>query len=309
MYKSSILKTIGDTPLIKLNKIKENLSLDFNLFAKVESFNPGNSIKDRVALQMILDGLEDGTINDDSTIVEATSGNTGIGLALVCNYLKLKLIVIMPENMTIERQNAMKIYNAKVILTPKAEGMEGSKNLAIKLCSENKNYYYINQFENRSNIKAHYLTGREILNDLDNDVSLFVAGIGTGGTITGVSKVLKNYDKNIKVIGFEPLSSPLLTKGKTGPHNIPGIGANFIPKNLDLSLVDQIITVSDDDAKKGVKLLLDYESILAGISSGACLMATLSICKNDSFFKDKNVVCLLPDTGNRYLSMKGVYYD
>lgn len=307
MIKQSVLECIGNTPIIHLNKIEKKLSLKFNLFAKVESFNPGFSIKDRTAYQMLKDALDENKINQDSTIVEATSGNTGIGLALVCCYLKLKLIIVMPENMSKERIDAMRVYSAKVILTEKEKGMKGATELAEKLLKENKNYFSTKQFENPSNIKAHYITGKEIIEQLPT-ISCFVAGFGTGGTISGVSKVLKEYNKNIKVCAVEPASSPLLTKGYASSHKIAGIGANFIPKNLKRELIDEIIDIEDDKAYDGVRLLLNEEALFCGISSGASVMAAIKKGIDDSL-QGKDVLCILPDSGSRYLSIKGLYFN
>lgn len=305
MIKESILECIGNTPLVHLNKIEEKEGLKSRIYAKVESFNPGLSIKDRPALKMIDEAIKEGKINKDTTIVEATSGNTGIGLALVCNYMKLKLVIVMPENATEERKKIMKCYGATLILTPKKDSISGSERYAQKLVEENDNYFLIGQFDNENNSLSHQSTAKEIIDDLPT-IDILVASFGTGGTISGTSKYLKEYNKDIKVVGVEPLSSPLITKGYSNYHKIPGIGADFIPKILDLKLIDEVVDVSDEDSRIYTRELLQEESILAGISSGAALKAAIDIAKEE---ENKDIVVILPDTGTRYMSIKGVYTD
>ena len=299
MIYQNILETIGNTPIVKINRLNNTKA---NIYVKVESFNPGKSIKDRVAYQMILDGLDNKTINQETTIIEPTSGNTGVGLAMVCASLNMKLIIVMPESMSLERRNLIQGYGAKLILTDSNLGMQGSIDKANQLQQEINNSIVLQQFENKSNPNAHYkTTAKEIFTDLDVDV--FVSGIGTGGTISGVGRYLKERKKDVLVYGVEPLSSNILNGGKASSHAIQGIGANFIPKNLDQSVVDGYIDVKDEDAFITARALMQVEGIGAGISSGAALWAALSLAKNKEF-DNKNIVVILPDTNERYLSTK-----
>ena len=285
MFQGSILDTIGKTPVVKLRRIGD-------IYVKLESKNPGGSVKDRAALFMIRDAEAKGLLKN-GRIVEATSGNTGIGLALVSAALGYKLTVVMPDSMSKERADVMKAYGAEVIFTPGTKGMKGAVELAESMSKDGA--FMPSQFSNPSNIMAHYVgTAKEILEDVP-DVEVVVAGIGTGGTVTGIGRAMKNFSPNIKIIGVEPEESPLLTKGTSGPHKIQGIGSNFVPDNLDRSVIDSIVTVKGDDAVKMAKRLAREEGILAGISSGAAVHAALK-------FKDKKVVAILPDTGERYMS-------
>ncbi len=295
MLYNNILETIGNTPLVKLNKIT-----DKNIFVKVESFNPAGSIKDRVAYNMISNALKDKVIDKNSTIIEPTSGNTGVGLCMASAYLGLKIIIVMPETMSEERKRLMKAYGAKLVLTDGALGMKGAINKANELHKEIENSFIPQQFANKFNPEIHYkTTSEEILRDLNGKIDYFVAGIGTGGTITGVGKKLKEKNPDVKIIGVEPYSSPFLTKGEAGAHKIQGIGAGFKPEILDLSIIDEIITVKNEDAFSSTKMLAQKEGILAGISSGANIWASIKISAEHP---DKNIVAVLPDTGERYLS-------
>ena len=296
---NNILETIGSTPLVKINKLTGG-----NVFAKLEYFNPAGSIKDRAALNMILGAEKRGLIKKDTEIIEPTSGNTGIGLALVCAVRGYKLTIVMPDSMSVERQKLMKAYGAKLVLTDGKLGMKGAIDKAFELQKENPNSYIPQQFENPDNFLAHYYTtAKEIIKDTQGKVDIFVAGIGTGGTITGIAKKLKEYNSNIKVIGIEPFSSPYLTKKTSGIHKIQGIGAGFRPSILDLTLIDEIIAVKDEDAINMTVELAKKEGIFAGISAGANVFAAIEEAKKD--FK-KNIVVIIPDTGERYLS-SGVF--
>jgi len=299
---TNIIDTVGHTPLVELTKIEKEFNLKGKIYAKVEFFNPGGSIKDRIAKAMLLDALEKGTINKETVIIEPTSGNTGIGLAMVCASLGLKMILTMPETMSIERQKLLKAYGAELVLTEGALGMKGAIAKAEELHKENKNSFIPGQFVNEVNPRTHYLTtGKEILEDLDNKVDVLVAGVGTGGTISGVGKLLKEHNKDAKVIAVEPFGSPVLSTGTAGKHKIQGIGAGFVPDTLDTKIYDEIITVKDEDAMSFGKLIAQNEGILVGISSGAALFAAVEVAKR-SESKGKNIVVILPDSGNRYLS-------
>ena len=299
---TNIIDTVGHTPLVELTKIEKQFNLKGKIYAKVEFFNPGGSIKDRIAKAMLLDALEKGTINKETVIIEPTSGNTGIGLAMVCASLGLKMILTMPETMSIERQKLLKAYGAELVLTEGALGMKGAIAKAEELHKENKNSFIPGQFVNEVNPRTHYLTtGKEILEDLDNKVDVLVAGVGTGGTISGVGKLLKEHNKDAKVIAVEPFGSPVLSTGTAGKHKIQGIGAGFVPDTLDTKIYDEIITVKDEDAMSFGKLIAQNEGILVGISSGAALFAAVEVAKR-SESKGKNIVVILPDSGNRYLS-------
>ncbi len=295
----SILDYIGNTPLIKLNKIKEMYALNNNIYAKCEMFNPSSSIKARIAKSMILNGIKKGLINKNTTIIEPTSGNTGIGLAMVCAILNLRFIAIMPNNVSLERKKLMKAYNGEIIITDKSLGIKGAVDKANELHKKIKNSYIPSQFENSSNPFTHYQnTGKEIYNDLKN-VDIIISPIGSGGTISGIGKYLKEQNKDILIYGIEPFSSPLITKNFFGSHKIQGIGANFIPKTLDLNYVDKVYGIKDEEAYENARLLCAKEGILCGISSGSSLALALKI---DKLFKEKNIVIILPDTGERYLS-------
>ena len=295
-----LLDYIGNTPLVELKNIEEKYQLKSRLFAKLEMFNLSGSIKIRIIKNIILDGIKKELINNKTTIIEATSGNTGIALACVCAQMKLKLIIIMPENMSIERQKIIKIYGGKLILTNKNQGMKGALKEVEKLKNKYKNVFIPSQFNNLINQETHYLyLGKEIYNQLNGKIDIFIAGIGTGGTITGVSKYLKER-KEVTSIGIEPLSSPLINKGYSGKHKIQGIGANIIPKNLDLKYVDKVEMVSNKDAFKYMKLLAKSEGIFAGISSGAALNIAIKEAINN---ENKFIVLIFPDLGERYLSI------
>lgn len=306
MVKNNILEVIGNTPLVRLDRIKKDYDLSFNLFAKLERLNPSGSVKDRAALKMFEDAIRDGKINKDTEIIEATSGNTGISLAMISAYYGLKCNIYMPENASKERILMMKAYGANVILTKKELGMKGSVDEAIKRHSLVKNSFILDQFNNKSNVFAHYeTTAKEIFDDLEGKIDVIVAGFGTGGTISGISKFFKEKQIKVEIIGVEPKSSPLINENKSGPHLIQGIGANFIPKNLDLDGINEVIDISNEESYFGAKLLAKKEGILAGVSSGAALMASLKLDKNK--YKNKNVVIILPDNGERYLTVEGLY--
>ena len=303
---SKIYKTadelIGKTPLLELSHIEDEYKLEANIIAKVEYFNPAGSVKDRIAKKMIDEAIKEGKINKDTVLIEPTSGNTGIGLASVAAAKGLKLIVTMPETMSVERRNIMKAYGAEIVLTEGAKGMKGAIEKANELAKEYPNSFIPGQFDNPNNPKVHFeTTGPEIYEDTDGKVDIFVAGVGTGGTITGVGAYLKSKNKDIKVVAVEPESSPVLSEGKSGPHKIQGIGAGFVPKVLDTSIYDEIIRVSNEDAFETGKLIGKKEGILVGISSGAAVFAAIELAKKEEN-KGKNIVVLLPDTGDRYLS-------
>lgn len=303
---SKIYKTadelIGKTPLLELSHIEDEYKLEANIIAKVEYFNPAGSVKDRIAKKMIDEAIKEGKINKDTVLIEPTSGNTGIGLASVAAAKGLKLIVTMPETMSVERRNIIKAYGAEIVLTEGAKGMKGAIEKANELAKEYPNSFIPGQFDNPNNPKVHFeTTGPEIYEDTDGKVDIFVAGVGTGGTITGVGTYLKSKNKDIKVVAVEPESSPVLSEGKSGPHKIQGIGAGFVPKVLDTSIYDEIIRVSNEDAFATCKLIGKKEGILVGISSGAAVFAAIELAKKEEN-KGKNIVVLLPDTGDRYLS-------
>ena len=295
---NSIVDLIGNTPLIRINKLNNTNS---TILAKVEFFNPASSIKDRVALSMIKEAEKNKIITPNkTTIIEPTSGNTGIGLALVCMSMGYELILTMPESMSKERRAILSAYGAKLVLTPKEKGMQGAIDKANELKKEIKNSFIPQQFDNPSNPMTHYsTTAQEIWDDTDGKIDIIVAGIGTGGTITGCAKKLKELNPKIKAIGFEPKSSPVITENIAAQHKIQGIGANFIPKNFDNSLIDEVITISDDEAIEYTKKLAKEEGIFAGISSGAAIAAAIKIAQNSS---NKIITAILPDTGMRYLS-------
>lgn len=296
---SSVIDLIGNTPLVRINSFSKNAEI----LAKVEFLNPSHSIKDRTAFSMIDDAIKKGKIDKNTTIIEPTSGNTGVGLAMICAYYGLKLILTMPSSMSIERQKLLKIYGANLVLTDPSLGMKGAVEESENIASKTTNSFIPSQFENPANPKIHELTtAREILKDTDGKVDIFVAGFGTGGTVSGVGKALKNYNPNIKVVAVEPLSSPLITKGQTASHKIQGIGANFVPKNLNKSVIDEFLDVSDEDAFNTAMDLATKEGLLVGISSGANVFAANLLAKRDEN-KDKTIVTILCDTGERYLSV------
>lgn len=296
-FYENITQLIGNTPLVKIQKLTYA-----NIFAKLEYFNPANSVKDRPALYMLQQAKENGLINSDTVIIEPTSGNTGIGLALCCAVMNLKLILTMPENMSDERKKMLKGYGAQLVLTPKELGMQGAVDKAFELKKEYSNSYIPMQFENPNNPKIHELTtAKEIWEDLDGNVDVLVATIGTGGTLCGTAKGLKGFNKDIKIIGVEPTESPLITQGKSGLHGIQGIGANFIPKNYVCDVVDEVVTVDTKSAIICAKQLAQQEGMLVGISSGAAMQAALNVAQRDEY-QNKNIVVILADYGERYLS-------
>lgn len=300
--KNGFIELVGNTPLVRLNKFMEKEELQADLLAKLEYYNPAGSIKDRIAKEMILDAIEKGLILSDTTIIEPTSGNTGIGLSAVATSLGLKIVITMPETMSVERRNLMKAYGAELVLTPGSEGMKGAIAKAKELASQIPNSYIPGQFENPANPIAHYkTTGPEIYTQTDGQIDIFVAGVGTGGTISGAGKYLKERNPEIKVVAVEPASSPVLSQGKAGPHKIQGIGAGFVPDTLDTNIYDEIITVENDDAFALGKELAKTEGILVGISSGAALYAARQLAQREEN-KGKTIVVLLPDGGDRYLS-------
>jgi len=297
---TSAEQLIGNTPLLELGRLAEQLPA--RILVKLESFNPAGSAKDRVALSMILDAEEKGLLKPGATIIEPTSGNTGIGLAAVASVRGYRVIIVMPDSMSMERQILMGAYGAELVLTPGAEGMTGAIAKAEELAAQIPGSFIPDQFGNPANAKAHYTTtGPEIWADTDGKVNIFVAGVGTGGTVTGTGRFLKERNPNVKVVAVEPADSPLLSGGKAGPHGIQGIGANFIPKVLDTSVYDEVIPVTTEEAYAAGRMLGKTEGILCGISSGAALYAALELAKRPEN-EGKTIVALLPDTGDRYLS-------
>lgn len=300
---SSIEELIGNTPLLQLKKIAAAHRLNGNLFAKLESFNPAGSAKDRIALFMLDDAEKSGALVAGGTVVEPTSGNTGVGLAMLCAARGYKLVLTMPENMSEERRELLKAYGAELVLTPAAEGMEGAIARAETIAKE-RGGFIAGQFENPANPLAHYLTtGREIFEALGGAADILVAGVGTGGTLSGCAKFLKEKNPALRAVAVEPASSPVLSGGKKGIHGLQGIGAGFVPKNLDLSVVDEIVAVTENDACACARELARTEGVLAGISSGAALFAAIAVAKREES-AGKNIVVILPDTGERYLSAK-----
>lgn len=299
---SNILELVGNTPLVELSKIEKDEHLKARIAAKVEAFNPAGSAKDRIALNMIETAEKEGKLKPGATIIEPTSGNTGIGLALVCAQKGYQLILTMPETMSVERRNLIKAYGAKVVLTPGSEGMKGSIAKAEELAKEIPDSFIPSQFSNPANPEKHYLTtGPEIWKDTDGKVDIFVAGVGTGGTLSGVGKYLKEQNPNIKVVAVEPETSPLLSKGYAGPHKIQGIAAGFVPETLDTKIYDEVIRVTDEQAFDTGRRLAREEGLLVGISSGAAAAAAIELAKRKEN-EGKLIVVLLPDTGERYLS-------
>ena len=299
---NSFLDLVGNTPLVRVNNLIKKDELKADVLAKLEYFNPAGSVKDRIAKEMILDALEKGLINENTTLIEPTSGNTGIGLSAVATALNLKIIITMPETMSVERRNLMKAYGAELVLTPGSEGMKGAIAKAKELASQIENSFIPGQFENPANPTAHYkTTGPEIYEQTEGKVDIFVAGVGTGGTISGIGKYLKEKNPEVKVVAVEPASSPVLSTGKGGAHKIQGIGAGFVPETLDTKIYDEIITVENEDAFATGKEMAKTEGILVGISSGAALYAAKELAKREENV-GKTIVVLLPDGGDRYLS-------
>ncbi len=293
---------VGGTPLYEAENFKNNQDIRATVLAKLECFNPAGSVKDRVAVNMLRKATEKGLITKGATVIEPTSGNTGIGLAAACVSMGYKAILVMPDTMSVERQKLLKAYGAEIVLTEGARGMLGSIEKANELKESTPNSFIPSQFENPDNPEAHILTtGPEIWEDTEGKVDLFIACIGTGGTVSGTARYLKEKNPGIKVIGVEPFESPLITKGVAGPHGIQGIGANFIPENVDMSVIDEVVTVKTEDAKEMCRAFAKTEGLLVGISSGAALMAAKEIAKEN---EGKTIVAILPDSGERYMSVE-----
>ncbi len=303
MIYKSLTDLIGHTPMMELANYQKQYRLSSKILAKLESFNPAGSIKDRVAKEMIEQAEQSGALKPHSVIIEPTSGNTGIGIAAVASAKGYRAIIVMPESMSIERRNLIKAYGAQVVLTDAAKGMQGAVEKADELAAQIPNSFIAGQFINPANPQAQKITtGPEIWTDTNGQIDYFVAGIGTGGTITGVGEYLKKQNPHITIVAVEPKSSPVLSQGKSGPHKIQGIGANFVPEVLNRSIYDQIIPVSDEDAYQTSRALTKAEGLLAGISSGAALYAATLLAQQQA---GKNIVVILPDTGDRYLSTPG----
>ena len=299
---SSAAELIGRTPLIRLSNIEKEIDSKANIIAKAELFNPAGSAKDRVALAMIRDAEEKGILCKDSVIIEPTSGNTGIGLASVGAAKGYRVIIVMPDSMSMERRQLMSAFGAELVLTPGSEGMSGAIAKAEELKKEIPNAIIAGQFTNPANPEAHYLTtGPEIFEDTDGNIDIFVAGVGTGGTVSGVGKYLKEKKPDVEIVAVEPKDSPLLTENKAGPHKIQGIGANFVPEVLDRTVIDTVMTVSTEEAYEFGRMMGKKEGLLVGVSSGAALAAAAKLA-SDEKNKGKNIVVFLPDTGERYLS-------
>jgi len=299
---TSMEQLIGRTPLLRLGNLEKEMGLEARLLAKLESFNPGGSAKDRVALSMLNEAEAAGKLLPGGTVIEPTSGNTGIGLAAVAACRGYKAIIVMPDSMSLERQILMRAYGAELVLTPGAEGMKGSIAKAEALAAQIPGSFIPDQFRNPANARAHYVsTGPEIWEDTQGEVDIFVAGVGTGGTLTGVGRYLKEKNGDIRVVAVEPAGSPLLSQGKAGPHGLQGIGANFVPEVLDTGLIDNIRPVTEEEAFAAARKLAKTEGILCGISSGAALQASIVLAKQPEN-RGKTVVTVLPDTGERYLS-------
>ena len=295
MINNNVLDMIGNTPMIKLNNIGNS-----NIYVKLEKYNPAGSIKDRAVYYMVENLEKNGILKKGDVLVEATSGNTGIALSMIGSLKGYKVIIVMPETMSIERRTLMKAYGAKLILTDGSLGMKGSIEKMNKLLSENSNYISLKQFDNEYNPLAHYeTTGVEIYNQV-KDIDIFVCGVGTGGTISGVGKYLKEKNPNIKVVAVEPEGSPVISKNKKGSHKIQGIGAGFIPKNYNENVVDEVMTITDEESYKGVRIMAQKEGILVGISSGANIYAALKLCE---MYPDKKIVTVAPDGIDKYMSM------
>ena len=299
---SKIIDTIGKTPLVELTNIEKKYNLKAKIIAKVESFNPGGSVKDRIAKAMIEKAEKEGLINKDTVLVEPTSGNTGIGLSMVAASKGLRIILTMPETMSVERRNLLKAYGAELVLTEGAKGMKGAIAKAEELAKEIPNSFIPSQFTNMANPNIHHLTtGPETYEDLNGNIDFFVAGVGTGGTLSGTGKYLKEKKPSIKVIAVEPETSPVLSRGTPGPHKIQGIGAGFVPATLDTSIYDEIITIGNEEAFEMGRESARTEGLLVGISSGAAMKAAIKIAQREEN-AGKTIVVLLPDTGERYLS-------
>lgn len=304
-YKHGFVDLVGSTPLVRLERMEKEFHLKCRLFAKYERNNPTGSIKDRIAKEILLNALERKEINQDTVIVEPTSGNTGIGLCAVAASLGLKAVIFMPSSMSVERRKMMTAFGAEIVLTDAKAGMPGAIAAAKEFASKTPNSYIPGQFDNLDNSLAHYkTTGPEIYRDLDGNVDVFLAGFGTGGTITGTSRYLKEQKKDILTIGIEPEESPVISKGVKGPHKIQGIGAGFKPAVLDLTYVDKVVIVPSEKAYEFARLLARKEGLFCGISSGANVYEAVEIAKT---MEDKNIVTVLPDNGERYLSVEGLF--
>ncbi len=300
---------IGNTPLLELQRYNRKHELDARVIGKLEYFNPGGSVKDRVAVSMIDDAERKGLLRPGALIIEPTSGNTGVGLALVAAVRGYTLILTMPETMSLERRNLLKALGAKIVLTPGAEGMKGAIAKAEALKQENPGSVILQQFENPANPAAHIATtGEEIWRDTEGKIDIFVAGVGTGGTVTGVGKALKKHNPNIRIVAVEPASSAVLSGGKAGPHKIQGIGAGFVPSIYDASVVDEVLPIENDDAIRSSREVASVEGLLVGISAGAAIAAATQIAKRP-VNRGKTIVALLPDTGERYLSTELYAFD
>lgn len=304
---NSLTELIGNTPLMEVKNIEKAEGLKARVLVKIESFNPGGSVKDRIALAMIEDAERTGALKPGALIIEPTSGNTGIGLAWVASVKGYKLILTMPDTMSIERRKLLQALGAELVLTPGAEGMNGAIRRARELQAENPGSFIPMQFDNPANPAMHYrTTGQEIWRDTDGEVDIFVAGVGTGGTVTGIARALKEHKPSVRVVAVEPENSPVLEGGKPGPHKIQGIGAGFVPKNYDAAVVDEVVAVPDEEAVLASRLLAQKEGLLVGISSGAAFAVALAEARKPEN-EGKTIVALLPDTGERYLST--VLYD
>ena len=301
--KQSVTELIGETPLVRVNNIEKLEGIDAELLVKFEAVNPGGSAKDRPALNMIAEAEKSGILKPGGTIIEPTSGNTGVGLAMVAASKGYKAVMVMPETMSIERRKLLKAYGAEIVLTEGAKGMAGAVSKAEELNKTTPNSIIAGQFVNPANSAAHFdTTGPEIWHDTEGQIDIFVAGIGTGGTITGAGAYLKNKNPDIKIVAVEPYDSPLLSQGKAGPHGLQGIGANFVPEVLDTDIYDEIITVTTDEAMEAMRTLAQSEGLFAGITSGAAVNAAIRLAKRAEN-KGKTIVAFLPDTGERYLSV------
>ncbi|MBQ3611117.1 MAG: cysteine synthase A [Firmicutes bacterium] len=301
--KNTVTELIGGTPLLRLHKMEEKFGAQAEVIAKVEFFNPAGSVKDRVGYNMVIEAEKEGRLKPGGTIIEPTSGNTGVGIAMTCAARGYKAIMVMPESMSVERRTLLKALGAELVLTDKDLGMQGSVDKAKELLEEIPGSIIAGQFENPANPQAHYeTTGPEIWEDTDGQVDILVATFGTGGTVSGIGKYLKEKNPDVKVVAVEPAASPLLSEGKAGPHKIQGIGANFIPDALDQTVIDEIVTVSDDDALDTMKEIACTEGLLVGVSSGAAVYAAGQVAARAEN-AGKRIVVILPDTGERYLSI------
>ncbi len=301
-----MLSLIGNTPLLEVTEIEKKYDLKARILVKLESYNPGGSVKDRVALAMIEDAEKRGVLKPGATIIEPTSGNTGIGLAWIGRAKGYKVVLTMPDTMSLERRNLLAAYGATLELTPGSEGMAGSIRRAEELKNATENAVILQQFDNPANPAIHEVTtAKEIINDTDGKIDIFIAGVGTGGTVSGTGRGLKKYNPDVEVIAVEPKNSPILSGGKPGPHKIQGIGANFVPNNFDRNVIDEIMTISDEDAIAGARLMAEEEGVLVGISSGAALWAAIMTARLPEN-EGKTIVAIMPDSGERYLSA-GIY--